>query len=428
MAIYPVQSNYIIDVDIITTTSFKAGMVLMRDDNGRAIPADNQTFYSKTLQQKSAKFLGFAASDHDVSGLTIIEPDVISSSWLDNNKNFQRFENVEVSHVRRSIAEHLDPNYTLDNPSYNPTVYKRGIGVYNQQGEIYITDQFSPTYHGDFGVDSMTVVAINPGDLLTFGGGINAGKLVKVNPDSGGPDVLVVAIVEKYIPETGLLHFRQVNYGVSFTPVSYVAYYDPASSVSYPKSGASVFDLSGNGYTGTLTAGITFSTNNLGSFAFDGVSGSIQSYSIPSTFWTGAGGSWTFEVWVNSNNTVSGDYGICGTAGQLHILQRGFAPSLNFFANDLGGNKNLIMNKWTQLVFTYNSITFEKQIYQNGTLDTSAIQSVASISGANTTFGKVPWGYNWWKGSFGLIKLSQRIVTATEVLNSYNFQKTRYGL
>jgi hypothetical protein len=41
MAIYPLQSNYIIDVDIITTTSFKAGMVLMRDDNGRAIPADN---------------------------------------------------------------------------------------------------------------------------------------------------------------------------------------------------------------------------------------------------------------------------------------------------------------------------------------------------------------------------------------------------
>lgn len=55
MAIYPLQSNYIIDVDIITTTAFKAGMVLMRDDNGRAIPADNSTLLYKTIYQKAGK-------------------------------------------------------------------------------------------------------------------------------------------------------------------------------------------------------------------------------------------------------------------------------------------------------------------------------------------------------------------------------------
>ena len=91
MAIYPVQSNYIIDVDIITTTAFKAGMVLMRDDNGRAIPADNSTLLYLPLQRKAGKHLGFASSDHDVSGISIVEPDVISASWLDNNKKFQRY-------------------------------------------------------------------------------------------------------------------------------------------------------------------------------------------------------------------------------------------------------------------------------------------------------------------------------------------------
>ena len=55
MAIYPLQSNYIIDVDIITTTSFKSGMALIRDDNGRAIPADSQLLINKTIQQSNPK-------------------------------------------------------------------------------------------------------------------------------------------------------------------------------------------------------------------------------------------------------------------------------------------------------------------------------------------------------------------------------------
>ena len=265
MAIYPTQSNYIIDVDIITTTSFKAGMVLMRDDNGRAIPADNSTLLYKTIQQKAGKHLGFAASDHDISGVTIVEPDVISTNWLDNNKNFQRYENAETTHIRRYIQEHSDPTFDISNPSNRSIIGKRGIGVYNQSGELYITDQFKPVLHGDFGQDYTDIQTINPGDLLTIGSGINAGKMVKVNVNSIGTDIIVVGVVDKYDTNSGLLYFTNAFYSVTFSSSSAVMAIDAGNSLSFPNTGSigTVCGITTDGgtHTGTFFVGFVIRTH-----------------------------------------------------------------------------------------------------------------------------------------------------------------------
>ena len=42
MAIYPYHSTTIINKDVSTASSFKAGMALIVDSNGRAIKADSQ--------------------------------------------------------------------------------------------------------------------------------------------------------------------------------------------------------------------------------------------------------------------------------------------------------------------------------------------------------------------------------------------------
>jgi len=88
MAIFTVTSNAVENVDIMISTSFKAGMALMRDDNGRGVPADSQLLVFKTLEQKAGKFLGFATSDHSAYSNTIIIPDVIGSSYIDNSYNY----------------------------------------------------------------------------------------------------------------------------------------------------------------------------------------------------------------------------------------------------------------------------------------------------------------------------------------------------
>lgn len=429
MAIYPVHSNYIVDVDIITTTSFKAGMALIRDDNGRAIPADSQQLTLKTIQQKSGKFLGFAASDHDSSGFTIIEPDVISASWLDNNRNFQRFENLEVSHVRRAIPEHLDPNYVRDNPTYNPTVYKRGIGVYNQQGEIYITDQFNPVLHGDYGFDNVTIQTINPGDLLTFGGGINAGKLVKVNVNSFGPDVLVVAIVEKYIPETGLLHFRQVNYGLSFGTYNIQMIVDASQSSSYPGSGTNWNDISGTNLVFAMNNGPVYTNAGAQSyFYFDG--SDDYGYTNYSATYTAA----TFAAWIYPDGLQDGFDGI--------LFDRGSATGLAYYNSNqyVAGSWNndggesfapgsllaIPINRWNFIAFTV--ISTGRKYYLNDSA--SAFHTISSpghnFNNLNIARDSSPGRY--FKGRISQIFLMNRALSDSELLNYYNATKGRYGL
>lgn len=346
MAIYPVQSNYIIDVDIITTTSFKAGMVLMRDDNGRAIPADNTVLLYRTIQQKAGKHLGFAASDHDVSGVTIVEPDVISASWLDNNKNFQRYENAEILHSRRFIPEHFDLPYDITSPTNRSTLGKRGIGVYNQPNEQYITDQFVPVLHGDFGLDNTQVQTINPGDLLTVGSGINAGKMVKVNVNSIGTDIIVVGVVDKYDTNSGLLYFTNAFYSITFSSSSAILALDAGNTSSFPNTGiiGTVCGITlneGSGMTLTAPAGHVFDKVLFASYGTpNGVCGNFSIGAChAATSQTAAeglllGNNSVFIVQSNFLGLV-GDP-CMGTLKRLYIQAR-FAPTL---AKDLTVNNN----------------------------------------------------------------------------------------
>ena len=82
---------------------------------------------------------------------------------------------------------------------------------------------------------------------------------------------------------------------------------DAADRNSYPGSGASWLDLSGNGYNGTLTNGPTFSSDNAGVFSFDGSNDYIQLLSPSSRFaWTPSGDGMnymTIDFWVKTTDT-----------------------------------------------------------------------------------------------------------------------------
>jgi hypothetical protein len=171
-------------------------MALVLDSNGRAIKADSQQLVFNSSYQKYGRFLGFSASDHDLSGNTIIVPDNVGNNYLDINNRFIKNENTEYVVPKRGLMDLQDTAVSnFYNPSDISVISKRGIGVYNTPGDYFVTDQFNPVLHGDYGVDGLDIQTINPGDLLTFGGGINAGKLVKVNVNSFGPDVVVWKLI-----------------------------------------------------------------------------------------------------------------------------------------------------------------------------------------------------------------------------------------
>lgn len=85
------------------------------------------------------------------------------------------------------------------------------------------------------------------------------------------------------------------------TTVGLKVHLDAGAPESYPGSGTTWFDLSGNGYNGTLTNGPTYSTANGGEIVFAGASNHfVQLGNIGSV-----GTAQTIEVWFNSTNVVN---------------------------------------------------------------------------------------------------------------------------
>jgi hypothetical protein len=152
-------------------------------------------------------------------------------------------------------------------------ISRRGLAVYNQPNNIFITDQFARVLHGDYGLDYTTQIDFNSGDLLTFGSGVNAGKLVKVNVNSIAQEILIVGVVEKFITSTNLLHFRQVFYSHPFSNDSAVMVLDAGNPYSFPN------DLSYGTVCGTSLPGSTFTITAPNNGIFDKIL--FASYGTP---------------------------------------------------------------------------------------------------------------------------------------------------
>ena len=439
MAIYPYFTTTIINKDVLTNSSFKAGMALVLDSNGRAIKADSQLLVFDSISQKYGKFLGFAASDHDISGNTIIIPDVVGSNYLDANYNFVKNENTEYSVAKRAILDHQDSAVSNFYNASDPNILsKRGIGVYNTPGDYFVTDQFVRVLHGDYGLDSTTLVDLNPGDLLTFGGGINAGKLVKVNVNSFGPDLIVVGQVNKYVPATGLLYFTQVNYSVGFGGVSSTVFaLDTGLRSSYPGSGTTWFDLSGNSRNFTLINGPVYSPVNSGVISFDGTNDYAElTYTLPNStitvmVWYYSG---TFSAQNDLDSLIAND-GTGGTGfdirrrtGNTFQLIDWFSSSATLVVATIG---SIADNSWYLVVYTYDGSRYKTYLNNTKTNDAAVTGPRNTIAQAIHIANEPFYGFGGARALGGYVseaRILNKALTDTELTTYYNATKGRYGL
>ena len=442
MAIFPLLYSSVINLDVIATSTFQAGMALIRDNNNRAVKADSQQLLTLTSAQKYAKFIGFASSDHDVNNNTIITPDVIGSGFVDVISSRLAYQkDTEFSSPKRALMDLQDETVSkYFNPSDTTNIGKRGIGIYNQVNDVFITDQFVRVLHGDYGLDSTTLVDLNPGDLLTFGGGVNAGKLVKVNTDSFGPDVLVIGVVEKYISSTNLLHFRQANYSLSFGSGSSTVFaLDAGLTTSYPGSGTVWYDLSGNARNFSLINGPAYSASNSGLISFDGAD------DLARLTYTFTQSTFSLLFWFNSRSfsTANGLDSIIsndGTGGFNGFdFRKEFSTTDKLQYSDYFGSSGWITrrvgtitdNSWYLVVATYDEV--RSKVYLNNTLTLDNAYAGPKTTGP--TFVEIANQPNW--GSGGTRTLScfvsevrylSKALSATEVSAYYNATKSRYGL
>jgi hypothetical protein len=210
-----------------------------------------------------------------------------------------------------------------------------------------------------------------------------------------------------------------------------VLYLDAANPTSYPYTGSTWFDLSGQANNGTLVNGTTYNSLNGGSIVFDGVDdyvgvnnvlGGITNYSAE--FW--------FKLTTNTINSekwLGSQYPGGGGVGRL-IFMVFTNNRLRNFINGTGidGVTTLLTNTWYHAVFTRNSVG-SATIFLNGVLDGSGtISTVPVLSHVFQIGGSTVLVSRWLNGNIPIVRLYNRTLSPTEIAQNFNSSRARFGI
>jgi hypothetical protein len=223
---------------------------------------------------------------------------------------------------------------------------------------------------------------------------------------------------------------------------------DAANTKSYPGSGTTWSDLSGNNNIGTLTNGPTFNSANGGSIVFDGV----DDYTNISYNSNLNASTWTLSVWfklnpgyqeldaIISRTYYSPEFTInyfidCGLIVQnkFRIGSYKFSPEANQNITSSTTVTSTI-GKWTNIV-GYRTSDFKVGVFVNGVSETESTFSSVDFSSTNVNSGITIGALNlngtlgrFTNGNVANTQLYNRALSSSEILQNYNAQKSRFGL
>jgi hypothetical protein len=212
---------------------------------------------------------------------------------------------------------------------------------------------------------------------------------------------------------------------------------DAADRNSYVSGSTTWFDVSGNNNTGSLVNGPTFNTGSGGGINFDGV----NDHADLGTVFNFTSENFSFSYWVNFNSLTTnqanqgpvviykgsfgsnGYYDQIGSNGQINFISN--QPGFVFTSTATG---LITTGSWYNISYIRNGTSV--RIYVNGTdaTQTSGSHSVMVSSSNNFRIANYQNGFIY--GNFRLANMSTytRALSASEVLQNYNAQKSRFNL
>lgn len=224
-------------------------------------------------------------------------------------------------------------------------------------------------------------------------------------------------------------------YGYAASPIptsGLIIQVDAGNSSSYPGSGTTWTDISGNGNGATLV-GLGYTSDGGGAITFPNNCASYATFGDKNAFTT----LFSFFLWVKRSNTdnariMSKDIGYftnreyaiqVGASGQLNTIVWNQSGTLAIASG--GGT---IGTGWVMVGGTWDGSTIRTYI-------NNSVNSTATLSGTTTynssvplELGRVQEGcFEPFSGSIAMMIMYNRAVSGTEVTQIFNAYKGRYG-
>ena len=207
-------------------------------------------------------------------------------------------------------------------------------------------------------------------------------------------------------------------------------YLDAGQAASYPGTGTTWTDLSGNGRDGTLTNGPTYSSADGGSIVFDGTNDFVQcSGSVTAT-------AATFVAWIRRNGTQGSYDGILFSRGSsVTGMQFQSSNQLSYMwngaVNTYTWQSGLTIPDltWCMVAVSVTSTAATAYLCQSSGI-TSAINTVSHTSTTlnDIKIGQEDFGGRFFNGSIAIAQLYNIALSAEQVSQNFRADRARFGL
>jgi hypothetical protein len=214
-----------------------------------------------------------------------------------------------------------------------------------------------------------------------------------------------------------------------------VLYLDAGIANSYPGSGTTWFDLSGNNNNGTLTNGPAFNSGNGGYIDFDGTNDYVTIPDSPN--WDFGTGEFAIEMWIFLNGIQPANYsGYIGTfqskwPASSWVIMNSPGTNMRNYSNDgtyeTTISTNVTLSVWNHVVLTRTSNT--GYMYINGS-------SVGTQDWTNAAFNNTgnPLLIGAGSGDYSKIRMASVKIykgvslSLSQVLQNFNANRRRFGI
>ena len=205
---------------------------------------------------------------------------------------------------------------------------------------------------------------------------------------------------------------------------------DAANPKSYPGSGTTWYDLSGNGNHGTLINGPTYNSDNKGSIVFDGIDDYV-SFTNPLNQ-SQLNQAWTIQGWINISSKPY-QYFIAGLNSGIfieYVQGNNSLLYLNSGTNDYYTYGGQFTNQgWVLCTFRFSNITGDRQIWRNTTnISTSGPNNTYTPSGQSSTFTLGTNSSATISGKVSNLLFYKKYLTDLEIAQNFAATRGRFGL
>jgi len=202
-----------------------------------------------------------------------------------------------------------------------------------------------------------------------------------------------------------------------------VLYLDAGYKTSYPGSGTTWTDLSGNGNNGTLVNGVGYTADNGGALSFDGVNdyAPIANNSLPT-------GDYTINCWVKTPSVIPvTQYDMIISTSQYFWY---FGIYLDKFTID--NNDGTFRFGSTLSASTWYNVT----VTRSGSTDTAYINGVSQGTNTNSAALSGNWEIgrwanspsHYWNSNIASVSIYNKALTSEEVKQNFELLKGRFRI